>query len=257
MLIVMNEMAAADNNTNYKGQFERFKTLITDNKTVLERKGIDPESFENFTNYCGCSNNDYSVLIEEGDRRFPMFKCNEIYKGNTDYFDKLIDTCFNQEVGNIFYSYLISPTSFDLVDLNKIPETQIRKEAIEMSEARSKTFSRNFFEDGEATFPVDIIHEIRDDQRPFIFVSDLFDLYKSWFIINYPKGKIRNVEWFSKEIKANCTYLEFTGKKRIPGQNPRSGYFIQPSAYPTTYVEWCSNPMTGETTTQSIQQWWS
>ncbi|HRP37064.1 MAG TPA: bifunctional DNA primase/polymerase [Candidatus Dojkabacteria bacterium] len=246
MMIVVNEMDSADNNKNNRPQFERFKSLITDRVAEVERKGFDSEKILNFTNYCGCSNNDYSVIVEDGDRRFPIFQCSEVFKGNTSYFDDLVQKCFNQDVANAFYTYLRLESSFPLVDLNKIPETEIRKQAIEMSQPRTVDFSNTFFGTGEATFSANILHEVRDDDHHFITVDDLYYQYKEWFKVHYPNGKVRNSGHFSQDLKSNCSHLEHAGRRTIPGKGQRSGYFIQPSAYQTCQIEVSVNGLTGD-----------
>ena len=52
------------------------------------------------------TNNTYNISLKDKYRNCIVFECNDIYKGNTEYFKNIEELHFNQECGNIFYTYL-------------------------------------------------------------------------------------------------------------------------------------------------------
>ena len=56
MIVVLNEVNAAENTANKKAIHNKLKTLITEDINIINRKGIDQYETENVSNYIICSN---------------------------------------------------------------------------------------------------------------------------------------------------------------------------------------------------------
>ena len=90
-----------------------LKRIITSSSIMIEAKGQDPVKQENINNYIILSNND--AITDDDGRRYFICPINTKYVGNTDYFDSIVKTCFNDNVGHAFYCYMkeIDTTNFN------------------------------------------------------------------------------------------------------------------------------------------------
>ena len=130
MLVVLNEVNATENTANKKAIHNKLKTLITEDVTIINRKGIDQYEAENVSNYIICSNEFNPILISENDRRYVVTEVNNSVKKNTTYFRNLFNS-FDDEFYINLYNYF---RLFDIkkVDLTKIPMTKKKEEMVEM-----------------------------------------------------------------------------------------------------------------------------
>lgn len=67
-----------------------LKTLVTDRTRKYEFKGKDIIQANNYSRLIIVSNNDWVVAVDKDDRRYVFFNVSSKYKGNTDYFDRLL-----------------------------------------------------------------------------------------------------------------------------------------------------------------------
>jgi hypothetical protein len=120
--------------------------LITDNICTIESKFVNARAIEKVTNFIFISNNYLSIKIENGDRRYVIFKTSDSCKNNFEYFDGLHKT-FTQEFYYTLYNCLISR---DLNNFNAriIPITDIKNDMIESC----KESWLLFFEDNLSKF---------------------------------------------------------------------------------------------------------
>lgn len=245
LLIVVNESAAiSTENKSYaakRGMFEALKTFITDRIMEIEKKGIDSKSYENFANYCGCSNNETSLVIGRNDRRYAIFKCSDIHRGDKQYFDNLTNLCMNEETGNAFYTYLMNEDSFPLVNLDNIPETDIRKELMENSLDPYGQFVEDVF-GPEATYDLsqNTLHIVetkgkKGDVKVFIYSRDIFEEYKIWYLKHFNSHPNVNVSAIGRYISNKYTsgetnYLTHTSEKNI-GPLRGAGFYLNEDFY--------------------------
>jgi len=109
---------------------DQLKDFITNPTITYEKKGKDTIVVSNFANLILTSNNANALTVSTDDRRFALFHCNSIHKGNTQYFDQLGAHLARPEVARAYYQYLMSldlseyPTSFQ----HKRPVTEYYKE---------------------------------------------------------------------------------------------------------------------------------
>jgi hypothetical protein len=161
-LVVINEMSSTRD--EFKSNFDKIKTYITDPVVQIEPKGVDPYQITNISNFLLFTNHRDSIIIEESDRRYAVFEMSDIHRNDTVYFQKLADTCFNQEVANAFYTHMLD---FDSVGIRKIPDTELRREMMNLSKSTPLKF-------------VDHICEIYDNETSEVSAKDLYEKYTNW-----------------------------------------------------------------------------
>lgn len=127
-LVILNELASTSE--QFRANFDKIKTFITDDTILIEPKNVDPYNVNNVSNYILFSNHVDSVYIEQSDRRYAIFEMNEIYMNNEEYFTNFRSKCFNHAFGKYFYNYIMN---FENISLNNIPLTGIRKTIMELS----------------------------------------------------------------------------------------------------------------------------
>jgi hypothetical protein len=85
---------------------DRLKSLITEPRVVVERKGKDPESISHFANYVITTNHANPVKVEPGDRRFCVVECSE--PPDETYFDRLLHAVDDPKTLVRYIQYLMS-----------------------------------------------------------------------------------------------------------------------------------------------------
>ena len=106
-----------------------LKALITSVEGLLEKKGFDAIPIEDFQNYVFASNNAKAVEVDatNGPRRFAVQEASDKYKGDFDYFEKLVAVFADPEVAVAFFTYLKN-LDLSAFQVRKVPETAARKE---------------------------------------------------------------------------------------------------------------------------------
>ena len=163
-LVVINEMSSTRD--EFKSNFDKIKTYISDPVVQLEPKGVDPFQINNIGNYILFTNHRDAIIIEESDRRYAVFEMSSIHINDTAYFANLADKCFNQEVANAFYTYLLD---FPAVNIRVIPDTDLRREMMTISKSTPLKF-------------LDAIREeqlVQDDITE-VFANELYQKYADW-----------------------------------------------------------------------------
>jgi hypothetical protein len=115
LLVQVEEARGADLVKN----MDRMKDLITNDRGRLERKGVDAYDINNYASFVFTTNNDNPIKISPTDRRFVAFDCNDVRRGDGDYFAKLVDLMDKPEWARAMYQYLKEmedlPRNFQLV----------------------------------------------------------------------------------------------------------------------------------------------
>lgn len=194
-MIVVNEMSSTRD--EFVSNFETMKHLITDKKISVEPKGYEPIQIDNITNYIFCSNNPDSMIVSDGDRRYAVFKVCEKYVGNFEYYKEFRNRCFNKNVGNAFYTYLLH---FKRVDVQKIPDTESRRLMQELSLSTTQKFYN------------DIVEEKTYENGDEIKASVLYDRFRIWCnnngerCISNTKFGVKIIEILDKIKKRDAAY---------------------------------------------------
>ena len=63
-----------------------LKSLITEGRVSIERKGIETKRIRDFTGFIVTSNQDAPLKIDIGDSHVVCFDVSSCYRGNTKYF---------------------------------------------------------------------------------------------------------------------------------------------------------------------------
>jgi len=134
-VVVINEMSSTRD--EFKSNFDKIKSYITDPVITIEPKGVNPYSIDNIGNYMLFTNHRDAIIVEESDRRYAIFEMSTARMNDTEYFNMLERECFNQEVADSFYSYLLD---YPAVDVRKIPDTALRREMMSLSKSTPLKF---------------------------------------------------------------------------------------------------------------------
>jgi hypothetical protein len=109
LLITIEE---AQGKANFEN-FDRLKSIITQSKTIINRKGIPKYTINDYSRYIFCSNNENPIPIDNNDRRFFIYDVNSEKRGDVDYFKKL-DNIFNdKEAIACLFQYLKNYETYD------------------------------------------------------------------------------------------------------------------------------------------------
>jgi len=194
LFVCCNELTTVESGKgSFNSAFDRMKNLITDRLVQIEHKGLEHIQIDNFCNFIGNTNHSFTAKLEKGDRRYACFEVNNEYVKNYDYFDKLGDA-LNQNTGDMFYTYLLNYPKEKMVDLRRIPETDIRKQMINNSRNNVERFTEELCN-----------NEVNVDDRMWInkeekklFNKELYNVYVSWCSQNGEKSYTNSV--FSRMI---------------------------------------------------------
>ena len=187
-LVIINEMASTRD--EFRSNFDKLKPFITDPYLKIEPKArINPYTIDNIGNYILCSNHIDSIILEETDRRYAIFKVSNKYMQNKDYFEDLTEKCYNTKTADAFYSYLLY---FDDVDINAIPNTKARQEILNLSKPNAVKFLDFLKEEpltrfNQETGEVENIKEIKS--------IDLYEKYKNWCSQNGERNVVSNTKF--------------------------------------------------------------
>jgi len=170
-LVVVNEMSSTKE--EFKSNFDKIKSYISDPTISIEPKGLSPYSIDNIGNYILCTNHRDSIIVEKTDRRYAIFEVSNKYRGNIEYFNNLAKKCFNQGTADEFYTYLLN---FDCVNIKNIITTELKKELISISQPTPLKF-------------IDAITEQPlKDYNKTIPAADLYAEYRGWCLCNGEKN---------------------------------------------------------------------
>jgi len=102
---------------------EVLKNATTAETLTYEPKGINPSVQTNFNNFFVTTNNDKSVVYQEGERRYAPFDMDDELVGNHEYFDALIE--WSNDENNIasLFNYF-NNVDLSNVNLKLIPQTE-------------------------------------------------------------------------------------------------------------------------------------
>lgn len=178
-LIVVNE--ASSTREAFMSDFQKLKSLVTDSFIYIDPKGKDGYNIRNCVNVTITSNNNDSLRIEAGDRRFLCLdvSCHQV--GNTDYFKKLYKSITAPGAIDHFMTYAIREFG-GRVKLGIPPMTTLKADMIKTSESNPLCFLCDMvadFKDGCAS-DEDSDEDSSGVPSYLITAAGLFDAYKRW-----------------------------------------------------------------------------
>ena len=78
---------------------DTLRSIVTRKTFMVEPKGIDKYCAHDYNDYVFITNNDWIVKVTMSDRMYCCFEVSQKYIGNISYFDDIVKSCFNDEVG--------------------------------------------------------------------------------------------------------------------------------------------------------------
>ena len=180
LLIVINETSEAGEKFAYA---DKIKSLLTESKIVIEQKGVDAYEVDNFANCIMTTNNSYPVRDEKGQRRFIYFRTNDKYKGNYEYYDKLmapiqnkITKEFDKAYMETLYHYMLN--EIDITNFN--PEKYINELNNDIMADQNENLERQYYDlDLVDRFVVDNITKFIDGYPSYYITNDIIPGYKA------------------------------------------------------------------------------
>ncbi len=204
------EMTGGD---SFNGTFDKMKSLITDPVIQIEKKGFEGYTIDNHMNIIGTTNHMHTLRVEQGDRRYAIFETNSKYKGDFAYFKKLAELMDCDETGDHFYQYMLNYPEENMVDLSVIPDTQMKRDMIEMSKVNPVRFVESISEHVDKA----ALYDLRDGTE--ISKNNMFIQYMAW--AEFSRERVYSVAQFWKMIKGLVTEK----KLKIDGKTVRAAVF--------------------------------
>lgn len=125
-MIVCNELSSFDDNK--KIDYERLKSLITENTIEIHKKRRDATQEENLTNFIFILINFAPIKIEEGDRRYVVIETSHVVPSK-EYFENLHKTFTDDFYRNLLCMFL--NVDISQWDKTNIPMTAAKETVIE------------------------------------------------------------------------------------------------------------------------------
>jgi hypothetical protein len=169
---------------------------------MIEKKGIDPTRIDNFVNYVLLSNNTYVIKVGAKDRHYMIQEVSDEMKGQVkdDFFTKFTELFFNQESGNVIFSYLKQRDLKRWGGQRNLPMTDAKKYLSELSEANAVVFLKSVIDKENKVFKFRV-GEINDDdedednednvvydEKKSIAATELYQKYENWCSVNGEKA---------------------------------------------------------------------
>lgn len=184
---------------------DKFKSIITETKTVLDRKGINAIETNNYSNFITTTNSYNPVKKTNESRRYLVFEASSCKKGDSSYFRKL-DEYINDD-GNLLYMYNYFK-NYDLTIFNMriIPETELGNLLIQENSSPVQCFfncKSNILKIIEHRKDTDNGFFIckKDDELalPCISQRKLTELFLNW--CSMIENNIDKTKWNSKKLQ--------------------------------------------------------
>lgn len=210
VLLWIDEIGVEKN--NFHVSWERMKSYITDPRIKIEKKRIDQVQKPNYLNLILTTNNLSNLKVEPGDRRYSIFKCNDRYAKDTEYWesfhnifrDSTVQKTVACEIANFLkyrggvpiqnIRHFITEEHKNIIEESK-PSYQIFIEQLRSGELKGH-LGENYKENGEYK------------------ASDLFEYFRGWCFDNNFK-QFMNAWTFGRKIKDFGVESKKTRKCRI------------------------------------------
>jgi hypothetical protein len=131
------------------------------------------------------------MKIEADDRRYFCIEVNDIYKQNTEYFQTFMESLDNDVAGNHLFTYFKRYPKADMVNLRKIPMTQVKQDMLDSC----KSSVERFVSVMEDEIDEDILYDWKgNNNEKSISCPNFYELYKLWCQNNGEKS------WSNKAV---------------------------------------------------------
>ena len=186
----VNELSIVDGD-NFNASFDKMKSLITDRHLQIEKKGLEHIKIDNYTNFILTTNHTHTIKLERDDRRYFCIQVSDKYKQNTDYFQQYMDILDNDIAGNHLFTYFKRYPKQDMLNLRKIPVTQMKQEMLD----NCKSSVERFIDEMDNELDSGLLYDwIGKEGEKAISCPNFYEIYKTWCTQNGEKG------WSNKAV---------------------------------------------------------
>ena len=185
----VNELSVVDDSFN--ASFDKMKSLITDRYLQVEKKGLEHIKIDNYANFIMTTNHRHTMKIEADDRRYFCIEVSDIYKQNTEYFQTFMEILDNDVAGNHLFTYFKRYDTTKMVNLRKIPMTQVKQDMLDSCKSPVERFVSVM----EDEITEDILYDWKGkNNEKAISCPNFYELYKLWCQTNGEKS------WSNKAV---------------------------------------------------------
>ena len=196
LLVVFEELEHLSTN-EWNSMSTKLKRYSTSDTIMLENKGDKRIESSNINNYMILSNHD--CIKDDDGRRIYILDVSPKHKGNLAYFGKIRDQCFNNEVGDAFFSYL-----------HEIDTTNFYAQRFPMTQSKLDAFAKRLHPVEQYLKDEYILSNKSLDNS----VSNIFDEYKIYCDDNGVRNTINKIDFNKKMIELGFNHYKssFKGK---------------------------------------------
>lgn len=232
VFVTVEELKSADSQISRaqaKVQASTMKTNIMGVVKLAQGKFENARQVPNYSFYLMFSNFSNPIYITRGTRRYTIYRCNDLYKGNLVYFTELAKH-LNQENANIFYSMLMDREITR--DLKNSVETEELLDCIQNCEEPVENFY-NELKDGlydvRKFIAQDMftVSEKGNDKYYIISNRRLYEIFEKWAEDTNTSVKHLNHKDFMMQMKTAPFMLKIGDNRvMIDGQKTRGTAFL-------------------------------
>jgi hypothetical protein len=188
-----------------------LKALITEEKRVIEKKGVDAFTVRNYTRLLMSSNDSWIAPTDIGCRRFCILDCPDHKVGDFAYFEAIEEEMANGGVGALLHFLLQRDLSG--VNIREFPRTKAMLDNTERSMDTVQKYWYNHLLDARK----DLWLESRK-------VDEIYEEYTEFVCSEESHSRPVNKIAFGKSMKEVCPLMEKKRKSQMSG-NPNCYFF--------------------------------
>ena len=203
LIIFVDDISAAS-----KKETRNLFPLVTQDTTIVEKKGQAAFEIDEYSNIILTSNDKSPLYCNGEDRRQLILEVSSCRKRDRTFFEKLNSELHDLDVMKAVYEHL---KQLDLGEFHPAhdPPSLAKQESIAGCMPITHRFVRDFFADSNWPFefwphkcvsPVNV--QIKCEKRRIFRVvrADLYRAFSEWARTRYPRHKTANIDQFSREI---------------------------------------------------------
>lgn len=159
-----------------------LKSMITDSKRNIERKGENPYTTTVYDRIFIMGNEDRLVNATQDERRFAVFNVNPRKRGDTVYFGSIMDGVREHGTDELLMRYFLD---FDLsgFDIRRAPQTEGLRDQKELSMTNFEYWWQQCLKEGQ------LLGAFGEPNWPqLVMVKDLYEIYTKWNAEIYPRS---------------------------------------------------------------------
>jgi len=203
LLTICNEISS------FGGDFrqnDKLKSIITDTKQIIEPKGQDAYTINNYSRF---------MFLTKDDRRYFCIEVSDKRKGDTEYYKKLAEAYQDKDIQQLYFNFL---SNFEITENIRIPPMNKFKASMKWRN-RDNLPIKHLTEYIHENTRAERINEVSD----FYTTKTLYEEFKEWCI---QEGERPNITLRSYSLILNKFKFEKV-RKRIDGsKNQTKGFII-------------------------------